>query len=76
MRGLGRAQSGVAALSLLTGLNVMNYTDRYIGAAVLPLILTSLALTDAQGGLLQSVFGRPRARFAGDCRTDRSRRAV
>jgi MFS family permease len=44
------------ALGVLTGLNVLNYTDRYVGAAMLPLILSSLALTDAEGGLLQSAF--------------------
>jgi MFS family permease len=43
-------------LASLTGLNVLNYVDRYVAAATLPLILTSLSLSDAQGGLLQSVF--------------------
>ncbi len=51
-----KVQSATAALSTLTGLNVLNYMDRYVGAAMLPLILSSLALTDAQGGLLQSAF--------------------
>ena len=55
-RGLARLQSGSAALGLLTGLNVLNYVDRYVGAAVLPLILSGLALSDAEGGLLQSAF--------------------
>jgi MFS transporter, Spinster family, sphingosine-1-phosphate transporter len=50
------AGSGAVALGLVTGLNVVNYVDRYVGAAVLPLILADLALSDAQGGLLQSVF--------------------
>jgi MFS transporter, Spinster family, sphingosine-1-phosphate transporter len=50
------ALSGRSALGILTGLNVLNYADRYVGAAMLPLILTSLALSDAQGGLLQSAF--------------------
>src|SRR5262249_58824215 len=45
-----------AVLGLLTGLNGLNYIDRYVGAATLPLILASLALSDAAGGLLQSVF--------------------
>ena len=53
---LARRQSGSAALGLLTGLNVLNYVDRYVGAAVLPLILSGLALSDAEGGLLQSAF--------------------
>jgi len=51
-----KATSPTAALSALTGLNVLNYADRFVGAAMLPLILSSLALTDAQGGLLQSAF--------------------
>jgi predicted MFS family arabinose efflux permease len=51
-----RVQSATAALGTLTGLNLLNYMDRYVGAAMLPLILSSLALTDAQGGLLQSAF--------------------
>ena len=51
-----QATSPTAALSALTGLNVLNYADRYVGAAMLPLMLSSLALTDAQGGLLQSAF--------------------
>ena len=55
-RGLARLQSRGAALGLLTGLNVLNYVDRYVGAAVLPLILSGLALSDAEGGLLQSAF--------------------
>jgi predicted MFS family arabinose efflux permease len=51
-----KVTSATAALSGLTGLNILNYADRYVGAAMLPLILSSLALTDAQGGLLQSAF--------------------
>jgi len=43
-------------LGLLTTLNALNYLDRYVAAATLPLILTDLALTDAEGGLLQSLF--------------------
>ncbi len=50
-----RSSPGVV-LSILTGLNGLNYVDRYVGAATLPLILASLALSDAAGGLLQSVF--------------------
>ena len=53
---LGAIQSRGAALGILTGLNALNYADRYVGAAVLPLILADLALSDAQGGLAQSVF--------------------
>ncbi len=34
----------------------MNYADRYVGASVLPLILSGLSLSDAEGGVLQSAF--------------------
>ena len=44
------------ALGVLTGLNVLNYVDRYVAAAVLPLILAALSLSDAEGGLVQSAF--------------------
>jgi MFS family permease len=50
-----RESPGVV-LGVLTGVNAFNYLDRYVGAAVLPLILAGLAISDAQGGLLQSVF--------------------
>jgi len=43
-------------LAVLTGLNGLNYLDRYVAAATLPLILADLALSDTAGGLLQSVF--------------------
>ena len=43
-------------LGALTALNGLNYLDRYVAAATLPLILTGLSITDAQGGLLQSLF--------------------
>ena len=43
-------------LGVLTALNGLNYLDRYVAAATLPLILTGLGITDAQGGLLQSLF--------------------
>lgn len=42
-------------LSVLTGINVLNYLDRYVAAAVLPLLLTGLALSDTQGGALQTM---------------------
>ena len=51
-----RAESPVLALGILTGLNVLNYVDRYVGAAVLPLILAAFSLSDAEGGLVQSAF--------------------
>ena len=43
-------------LGALTALNGLNYLDRYVAAATLPLILSGLAISDAQGGLLQSLF--------------------
>lgn len=51
-----KERSGRTVLGLLTGLNILNYTDRFIVAALLPLILADLSLSDAQAGLLQSVF--------------------
>jgi MFS family permease len=53
---MARLQSARAALGLLTGLNLLNYIDRWLGAAMLPLIMTGLGLTDSRGGLLVSVF--------------------
>jgi MFS family permease len=49
-------ESPTAILGVLTGLNALNYLDRYVGAATLPLILASLSISDAAGGLLQSAF--------------------
>ena len=43
-------------LGVLTALNGLNYLDRYVAAATLPLILGGLGISDAQGGLLQSLF--------------------
>jgi predicted MFS family arabinose efflux permease len=51
-----RRRSGSLALIVLTGLNALNYADRYVGAAVLPLMLSGLSLSDAEGGILQSAF--------------------
>jgi len=45
-----------AILGVLTGLNALNYLDRYVGAATLPLMLASFGISDAAGGLLQSAF--------------------
>jgi MFS family permease len=43
-------------LGALTALNGLNYLDRYVAAATLTLILADLRISDAQGGLLQSIF--------------------
>ncbi len=53
---MGAIERPAAALGVLTGLNILNYLDRYVASAVLPLLLAGLSLTDAQGGALQSVF--------------------
>lgn len=45
-----------AILVLLTGLNFLNYLDRFIVAAVLPRIQTDLQLSNFEGGLLATVF--------------------
>lgn len=46
----------LAIVTLLTGLNFLNYLDRYIVAAVLPRIQDDLALNNFEGGLLATVF--------------------
>jgi len=45
-----------AALSVLTGLNALNYLDRFLLSPLLPLIIAGLGLTDGQAGMLQSAF--------------------
>jgi MFS transporter, Spinster family, sphingosine-1-phosphate transporter len=50
------SRSPAVVLGVLTTLNGLNYLDRYVAAATLPLILVTLGISDAQGGLLQSVF--------------------
>jgi MFS family permease len=51
-----RLPSPRAALAVLTGLNFLNYIDRFIPAAILSTILTELHLSDAEGGRLQTLF--------------------
>jgi predicted MFS family arabinose efflux permease len=43
-------------LAALTGLNLVNYVDRYTLAAVLPLITRDFHLSGLQGGLLGSIY--------------------
>jgi len=43
-------------LGLLLAVNLLNYTDRYVLAALLPAIQRDLALSDAQAGGLASAF--------------------
>ena len=45
-----------AILGLLTGLNLLNYLDRYVLSAVLPLMIVDLGLSNLQAGLLATVF--------------------
>ena len=52
----GLAQRPASTLAVLTGVNAFNYLDRFITAPVLPLIIVSLHLSDAQAGSLQTVF--------------------
>jgi MFS transporter, Spinster family, sphingosine-1-phosphate transporter len=53
---LARVPSPRAALAFLTGLNFLNYVDRFIPAAILSTILSEFHLTDAEGGSLQALF--------------------
>jgi MFS family permease len=43
-------------LALLTALNLLNYLDRFVLAAVLPRVQTDLGLSNFQGGLLATAF--------------------
>jgi MFS transporter, Spinster family, sphingosine-1-phosphate transporter len=45
-----------ATLGLLSGLNLLNYLDRYVMSAVLPPLQADLHLNDADGGALASAF--------------------
>jgi len=45
-----------ATLGVLTGINALNYLDRFLLAPLLPLIITGLSLSDRQAGSLQSAF--------------------
>jgi MFS family permease len=49
-------KSRTAIVALLTGLNFLNYLDRYIVAAVLPPLMLELKLSNLEGGLLATVF--------------------
>jgi MFS transporter, Spinster family, sphingosine-1-phosphate transporter len=56
MEDMARVPSPRAALSVLTGLNFLNYLDRFIPAAILTSILSELGLSDTKGGSLQTLF--------------------
>jgi MFS family permease len=53
---MARLQSARAALAVLTGLNMLNYVDRYLPSGMLPKIAAELHLKDAESGILFSVF--------------------
>jgi MFS family permease len=53
---MGLIKQPGAVLGVLTGINVLNYLDRFMVAAVLPLITPALHLSGREGGLLQSIF--------------------
>jgi MFS transporter, Spinster family, sphingosine-1-phosphate transporter len=64
MATLAKPPPARVALGVLTGVNLLNYVDRYIPAGALPLILLTFGASDAQGGLLQSMFMWPYALVA------------
>jgi MFS family permease len=51
-----RVPSPRTALAALTGLNFLNYVDRFVPAAVMPAIIVALHLTDTQAGSLSTLF--------------------
>jgi MFS transporter, Spinster family, sphingosine-1-phosphate transporter len=53
---MARVPSARAALATLTGLNFLNYVDRFVPAAVMPSIIAALHLKDAQAGSLSTLF--------------------
>jgi MFS family permease len=52
----GRTPSPRAALAVLTGLNFLNYLDRFIPAAVLPALTATLHISDGEAGFLTTLF--------------------
>src|SRR5438477_9284289 len=53
---MGEPKRPAAALAVLTGINIINYVDRFMVAALLPLIIPALHLSGREAGLLQSIF--------------------
>jgi MFS family permease len=53
---MARIQSARAALGVLSGLNLLNYIDRYLASGMLPLISAGLGLSGARSGLLFTMF--------------------
>src|SRR5450432_4542177 len=56
MKEMARVPSPRVALTVLTGLNFLNYLDRFIPAAIMTSILSELGLSDTKGGSLQTLF--------------------
>ena len=52
----GNPAAAWATLGLLSGLNLLNYLDRYVMSAVLTPLQADLRLNDADGGALASAF--------------------
>ena len=50
------ASRPAATLAVLTGLNALNYLDRFLLPPLLPLIIAGLSLSDRAAGSLQSAF--------------------
>ncbi|HVZ71369.1 MAG TPA: MFS transporter [Polyangia bacterium] len=53
---MSRVPTPRAALALLTSVNLLNYLDRFIPAAILPTILAEYHISLAKGGILQTLF--------------------
>ncbi len=53
---MARLRSAPAALAVLTGLNLLNYVDRYVASGSLPKISAELHLKDSDSGLLFTVL--------------------
>lgn len=51
-----RCLSPAWTLAILTGLNLLNYFDRYVLSAVLPSVQRDLAITDGDAGRLATAF--------------------
>ena len=56
MPGIGRIKHPSAILALLTALNLLNYVDRTVLAAVLPLLQDDLRLSNTVAGGLGTIF--------------------
>ena len=53
---MAKTPSAPTALAVLTGVNLLNYVDRYVMSAVLPRVQDDLHLSNFMGGSLFTVF--------------------